>query len=107
MAKQLTAKERKTLNEAEQILKDRFVVPGESLLFSFHAGWEGVSTTYFTPKKVQHGQVWDPEDRTLAGKIAVCIGIRMDEEGRAEQIKAERIERLRKELSDLTEQVPA
>lgn len=107
MKHQLTAKERKALNDAEQVLKDRFVIPGESLLFSFHAGWEGVSTTYFTPNRVQHGQVWDPENRSLAGKIGQCLSIRMEEEGRAEQIKAERIERLRKELADLTDQVAA
>lgn len=107
MKHQLTAKERKALNDAEQVLKDRFAIAGESLLFSFHAGWEGVSTTYFAPNRVQHGQVWDPEDRSLAGKIGQCLVIRMEEEGRAEQIKAERIERLRKELANLTDQVPA
>ena len=102
-----TEAERGTLNAAEQIITKRFGANSEVLMFSFHAGWEGISVTYFSPNNVQTGGVWPAEDRTLAGKLNECLTIRADEEGRADQIRDQRIEQLRAELANLTDQVAA
>lgn len=102
----LTEAERATLNDAEQILVN-LLVPNEVLMLSLHHGWESFSATYFSPSKAQHGSMWVPEDRTLAGKVSHALALRADEEGRADQIKAERVASLKAELAALTEEVPA
>lgn len=106
MAHRLTAAERETLNAAEQILIEHFSTAGDVLMFSLHQGWSDLSICYFTPCGVQHGSVY-PEDWTLAGKLTHCLQLRAEEEARKDQAKADRIDRLRKELADLTEQVSA
>lgn len=103
----LTDQQRDTLNESEQILVD-LLVPGEVLMFSLHAGWKNISTSYFTPNRVQHTSLWQPGIDRLASKIDYALELRADEEGRAEQIKADRVAKLKAELADLTgEQVAA
>ncbi len=96
----LTDAERETLNAAEQILINT-LVPAEVLMFSLHHGWKQMSATYFTPNNVQHSQLWNPEDSTLAGKVAHALSIRADENGRADQIRADRIAQLKTELDAL------
>lgn len=100
----LTAAERETLNAAERIIKERFQHSEETLMFSWHGNFRGgFSTTYFTPNKVQHGSLWVADsENALADKIDRALELRADEEGRADQIKAERVETLRKELAALT-----
>ena len=103
MTTQLTDEQRKTLNDAEQIMREFFDRKSESFLISFHAGWKEFSICYFTPNKVQHSSLWQPEcDNTFADKIAYALELRADEDGRADQIKAERVEKLREELAALT-----
>ncbi len=97
----LTDQQRETLNAAEQILVD-LLVSGEVLMFSLHAGWTSVSTTYFTPNHVQHTSLWRDGCKALADKIDYALELRADEEGRAEQIKADRVAKLKAELADLT-----
>ncbi len=101
----LTPQERETLNAAEEIIKRLFDRKHESLMMSFHAGWNNFSVTYFTPSKVQHGSLWACDDPTFAGKIEVALAHRADEENRADEIKVARIEALRNELAGLTGEV--
>ena len=96
----LTDEQRETLNAAEQILVD-LLVPGEVLMCSLHAGWAGMSTSYFTPNHVQHTPLWRDGCKALADKIDYALELRADEEGRAEQVKAERVAALKAELADL------
>lgn len=96
----LTQAERDTLNAAEQILVN-MLVSDEVLMFSLHHGWEGISLTYFTPNKAQHGWLQARDDHTFAGKIDRALEIRAAEEGNADHIKAERIAALKAELAAL------
>ncbi len=101
---ELTNKHRATLDEAERILIGLLVDEEEVLMFSLHGGWEGLSTTYFTPNKVQHG-IWPTLSNgrpTLSDKITRALEIRAEEESQADEARAERIERLRDELERLT-----
>jgi hypothetical protein len=98
----LTPAEREVLNDAERILIG-LLQPKEVLMFSLHHGWRGISVSYFTPYGVQHGMLSAREDPTLAGKVQRAIAIRADEEGRAEQMKAERVATLKAELQALGE----
>lgn len=97
----LTDQQRETLNAAEKILVD-LLVPGEVLMFSLHAGWASMSTSYFTPNHVQHTSLWRSGCKAIADKIDYALELRADEEGRGEQIKADRVAKLRAELADLT-----
>lgn len=103
----LTDEQRQTLNAAEQILVG-LLVPGEVLMFSIHHGWDALSTTYFSPSDVQYGSLWSADgDNSVSGKIDRALAIRADEAANADKVKAERVERLRKELADLTSEVAA
>lgn len=97
----LTQAERDTLNAAEQILI-KIVANGGVIMTSLHKGWDTTSVTYFTPGNTQHTSIYNRADQSLAGKIDKCLALRAEEEGRAEQIKAERIARLKTELAALT-----
>lgn len=99
----LTAEQRDTLNAAEKILIDLLKHDGESLMFSLHRGWESMSTTYFSPNKVQHGSIWVDGERNLAAKVNRVLEIRAEEDANADALKAARIERLRNELAMLGE----
>ena len=100
----LTDADRKVLDDAEALLKRLLTTEQESLMFSLHHGWEGLSVTYFTPNRVQHGSIWPLTDHrpTLADKMQTVLEIRAEEEGRSEQIRAEHIARLQRELASLT-----
>ncbi|ANI79042.1 hypothetical protein [Sphingobium sp. EP60837] len=97
----LTQADRDTLIAAEQILVRALKHDSEVLMFSLHGRWEAMSATYFTPSEKQHSFL---SGVTLADKIDECLAIRADEEGRADEIRAERVERLRQELASLTGQ---
>ncbi len=97
----LTQAERDTLNAAEQILLRKLAVPGEVVMTSLHAGWQNVSVSYFTPNHVHHTSLWRPGCETLADKIDYALELKAGEEGRAEQIKRERIAKLKAELDAL------
>jgi len=99
-AKTLTPEQRDTLNAAEQILRD-MLLPGEVIMTSLHAGWEAMSVSYWTPNHVQHTSLWRSGATCFADKIDYALELRADEEGRAEQIKAERIASLKAELGKL------
>lgn len=99
---QLTDEQRKTLVDAEQILIGLLREKNESLLFSLHCGWKGISVTYFTPHKEQHGSVYPFADCTLADKMQEALNIRAAEDARPDHAKTARIERLRKEIAELT-----
>lgn len=99
---ELTDKQRAVLNEAEQILVSIIRHKNEVLMLSLHAGWERFSTTYFTPNEVQHGGIWVSDKPGFAAKVDRIMEIRAEEDGRADDIRAERIERLRAELASLT-----
>jgi len=102
MAQTLTPHERETLNAAEQILVG-LMLPGEVFMLSLHQGWSSMSAAYFTPNDVQHSSLWVPEDCTLAGKVDKALALRADEEGRADQIKADRVAALKAELASLAD----
>jgi hypothetical protein len=96
----LTDQQRETLNAAEQILRD-MLVANEVLMFSLHAGWDGMSVSYFTPNRVQYTSLWRTGAVNLADKIDYALELRADEAGRADQIKAQRIAKLKAELATL------
>lgn len=97
----LTQAERDTLNAAEQILIKHLIASKESLMISLHHGWKAMELSYFTPSGAQHTWVEDFDDATFAGKISKALAIRADEDGRADQIKAQRIAKLKAELASL------
>lgn len=102
----LSQEDRDTLNGAEQILL-KAVADGGVFMISLHSGWDSCTLTYFTPDHIQHTHVDDWDDDTLAGRISKALAIKADEAGRADEIKAERIAKLKAELSALTEQQAA
>lgn len=98
--KTLTAEQRDTLNAAEQILRE-LLLPGEVIMTSLHAGWETLSVSYWTPNHVQHTSLWRSGATCFADKIDYALELRADEEGRADQLKAERIAKIKAELASL------
>ena len=92
--------QRETMNAAEKLLVD-MLIPGEVMMFSLHAGWTTVSMSYFTPNGVQHTSLWRSDCENLADKIDYALELRADEEGRAEQIRVERVAKLKAELAAL------
>jgi|GEM_PF-7104215 len=103
MHTQLTDEQRKTLEDYDALIKELFAASGENLMTSFHAGWNDISITYFTPNRVQHSSLWTANgDNTFAGKIQRALDLRAEEDANADKIKAERIEQLRGELATLT-----
>lgn len=94
--------DRETLVKAEQILVGLLRSKNETLMFSLHHGWENISVTYFTPHKEQHSSVWPFAGANLADKMAEVLMIRATEDARPDAAKTERVERLRKELAELT-----
>lgn len=98
----LTKKQRNILVAAERVIIEVLDREGEVLMTSFHQGWTGVSATYFAPSGTQYGDLWTGTGCTLADKIECALEHRFNEEGRAEFAKADRIERLKRELAALT-----
>ena len=98
----LTSEQRETLNAAEQILIGLLRDKNETLMFSLHHGWEGLSVTYFTPFRQQHSSIWNSDDPTLAGKINRALEYRAAEDARPDVAKTARVARLRAELAKLT-----
>lgn len=101
-ARILTKKERATLDAAEQILVGLLESKEEVVMLSLHGGWKGFTLTYFTPEKVQHGGIWTGEGCSFSSKVQKALDLRFAEEGRSEERRAWRIERLKADLARLT-----
>lgn len=98
----LTARQRKALIDAEKVILAVLDREGEVLMTSFHHGWSSICATYFTPSGVQFSSLWTGPECTLADKVERALEHRFHEETNADQLKAERIERLKSELATLT-----
>ena len=109
MAKQLTAKERKTLNDAMDILLRCTPTRASwQIGVQCYHGTHGFDVTYFDSNAggAQGQHCW-VRGENFADKVQKVLEIEADAASNRDQAKAARIEMLRKELANLTEQVPA
>lgn len=102
MSRILTEEERATLDAAERIMVGALESKKETVMLSLHGGWKGFTLCYFTPEKEQHSGIWTGDGCSLSRKVQRALDLRSAEEGRADEIKARRIERLKADLAELT-----
>jgi hypothetical protein len=101
---QLTAEQHKTLNDAMEIILANTALGASWMLSAqnYH-GTPGNDVTYFDSHHRQHSSLWE-RDCTFADKIEMGIAIEATIPP-PEVVRAERVERLRKELAELTGEV--
>lgn len=112
MAKQLTAKERKTLNDAWAIISECTPVGSswtiDSARYAFSPEKHHFGVTYFdTNEGASRGQYNWVRGASFADKVQAVLDIEASALENRDKAKAQRVEQLRKELANLTEQVPA